>query len=280
MSPLSVLHVARDLLREARARRWTLALVLAATLGLLLVAFGLRLEVVDGALAASRFLGARVNGDIRPADVALRPLFDAVAHLVFYGGTLFGVAACSDFAPALLAPGRIEPLLALPVRRAELLLGTFAGVLALVLAGSLYAGGGLAVVVWVKTGVLGVAPVAAALLAAVAFSAIYAVMLLAALAVRSPALSALAGFTLWILGIVASHRAAIAPMFSPGPGRSLFLAATAPLPRISALGSAASRVAQGGALDAVALAAPIAAAVAFALAALSLAVAIFERRDF
>ncbi|HSN92056.1 MAG TPA: hypothetical protein VLS93_12575, partial [Anaeromyxobacteraceae bacterium] len=120
---MRTLAVARDLLREARARRWVLALAAGVTLLLLMAAFALELEVVDGALAASRFFGERTNDEIRPADVALRPLFEGVSYVVFYAGTLFGILACADFAPALLAPGRIEHLLALPVRRWELVLG-------------------------------------------------------------------------------------------------------------------------------------------------------------
>ena len=46
MRPVFV--VAADLLREARARRWVLALALGITVILGIVAFGLRLEVVDG----------------------------------------------------------------------------------------------------------------------------------------------------------------------------------------------------------------------------------------
>ena len=274
------LAVARDLLREARARRWVLALGAGVTLLLLVAASALELEVVDGALAASRFFGERVNDEIRPADVALRPLFEGVSYVVFYAGTLFGIVACADFAPALLAPGRIEHLLALPVRRWEVVLGTFLGVLALVLLGALYGGGGLALVVWAKTGVFGAGPVASAALAAVAFAPIYAVMVLAAVVARSAALSAMAGGATWVLGIVAGNRETLAPLFREGVGRDLFLAATAPLPRISELARAGARVAKGLPPEGALLAAQVGAAAIFALALLSLAVGLFERKDF
>jgi Cu-processing system permease protein len=274
------LSVARDLLREARARRWVLALAAGVTLLLLVAASALELEVVDGALAASRFFGERVNDEIRPADVALRPLFEGVSYVVFYAGTLLGILACADFAPALLAPGRIEHLLALPVRRWEVVLGTFLGVLALVLLGALYGGGGLALVVWAKTGVFGAGPVASAGLAAVAFAPIYAVMVLAAVAARSAALSAMAGGATWVLGIVAGSRETLAPLFREGFGRDLFLAATAPLPRISGLARAGARVARGLPPEGALLAAQVGAAALFALALLSLAVGLFERKDF
>jgi Cu-processing system permease protein len=274
------LAVAADLLREARARKWTLALVGATTVALLLVAFGLQLEVVDGALAASRFFGRVGRGDIRPADVALRPLFEGVSWLVFWGGLVFGVLASADFAPTLLAPGRIEHLLSLPVRRWELVAGTWLGVLAVTLAVALYGGLGLSLVVAWKTGVFGWGPVLAAALATLAFSAVYAVMVLAAALVRSAALSAGSGAAALDLVGLAGSREAVAPAFSPGVGRTLFLAITAPLPRLGPIGDHAARLAGGEPLRLGLLAAQGGGALLVALATLAAAVAILERKDF
>jgi Cu-processing system permease protein len=277
---IRALAVARDLLREARARRWVWALLAGATVLLLLAGFGLELEVVDGALAAVRFLGSREHTGIQAADVALRPLFEAVSYLVFYGGLAFGVLACADFAPTLLAPGRIEHLLALPVRRSELLLGTFLGVLALVLLGALYGGLGLSLIVLAKTGVFGWAPVAAAALGAAAFGAVYAVMIAAALVARSAALSAAAGAVFVVLGIVAGFRAGLAPMFERGLSRAAFLVLSAPIPRLSALALHAARVANHAPWQPRELLIQLGGAALFSAATLALAVALFERRDF
>jgi len=272
--------VALDLLREARSRRWTLALFLGTSLLLLLVAFGLELEVVDGALAASRFLGGRTSSSIRPADVALRPLFEGVAWVVFAGGLVTGVLASADFAPALLAPGRIEQLLALPYRRWELLVGTWLGVLALLGAGGLYGGVGLSLIVLAKTGLFGWAPAAAAVLGVAAFAAVYAVMLLAAVAVRSAALSGAAGGAALLAFLAAGHRADLAPLFSAGAGRTAFLALTAPLPRLSGLGEHAARLAAGLPAEPAQLAIHLTGTLLFSAAALLLAVFLFERKDY
>ncbi len=275
------LAVARDLLREARARRWILALVAGATVLLLLAGFGLQLEVVDGALAATRFFGGRTShGAIRAADVALRPLFEGTSYTVFYGGLGLGVLACADFAPTLLAPGRIEHLLSLPVRRAELVLGTFLGVEALVLGGALYGGLGLSLIVLAKTGVFGWAPVVAALLAAAAFSALYAAMVATAMLVRSAALSAAVGAVVLVAGIVAGFRASLAPLFVRGVSRGAFLLLTAPLPRVSELARHAARVANALPLDAGQLLVQLGGTALFSGAVLALAVALFEQKDF
>jgi Cu-processing system permease protein len=272
--------VARDLLREAFARKWVLGLFAGIGVLLLLIGLGLELEVVDGALAASRLFGRAMNPDIRAADVALRPLFEGVSFLVFYGGTAFGILACADFAPTLLAPGRIEHLLSLPVRRAELVLGTFLGVEALMLGGALFGGGGLALIVWAKTGVLGAAPLLAAALGADGFAAIYSVMTLAALLVRSAALSAALGAATYAGTIVAGNRAALAPLFEAGARREAFLLLTAPLPRLPELARAAQGLANGLALDPARLGIQLGGTALFTLAVLALTVALFERKDF
>lgn len=272
--------VARDLLREARARRWVLALFAAVTLLLVALGLGLELEVVDGALAAARFFGDAWDRSIRPADVALRPLFQAAASVVFYGGLLLGIIACADFGPSLLAPGRIEHLLALPVRRSELLVGTFLGVLALVFLGSLYGGAGLALMIWLKAGVFNPGTVFAAALAAFAFSSLYAVMLLAAVLVRSAALSAAAGVGAYVVGLVAGERAVIGRLFAPGLRRATFLAVTSPFPRLTALGDATFRMADGQSLAWGALAGVLAGTLLFSAGVLALAVALFERKDY
>jgi len=118
-----VLHVALDLFREAARRRWFVALGAGITLLLCVAGLTLRMDVVDGALAATRLFGKVIHTDIRSVDVALRPVFRAAAYVIFYGGLAFFILACSDFAPSLLAPGRIEHLLSLPVQRWQLLGG-------------------------------------------------------------------------------------------------------------------------------------------------------------
>src|SRR5260370_14492801 len=108
-----IVAMAGDVLREAKSRRWFLGLWLAITL-LLAIGLGLRMDVVDGALAATRLFGKTLGGDIRSAEVALRPVFEAAAYVLFYGGLAFGIVACSDFATSLLSPARIEHLLSSP----------------------------------------------------------------------------------------------------------------------------------------------------------------------
>jgi Cu-processing system permease protein len=276
---VTVVAVALDLLAEARSRRWVLALTGATTLLLVALALGLRFEVVDGALAGTRLFGGDLRSDVRAVDVAMRPLFVATSHLVFHCGILFGVVATSDFAPTLLAPGRVEHLLALPVRRWELLAGTFLGVEALVLAGAAYGGAGTALVLWAKTGVANPGPVLAALAGCVAFAPVYAAMLLAAVLARSAALSGGAGLLVYAAGVVAGNRAVLAELFGEGASRTAFLAATAALPRLTRLADLAAAAARGEPVAAAVAVPLVLGTLVFSLALLALAVDRFQGKD-
>lgn len=272
--------VALDLLREAASRKWFLALAVGITLVLCVLAFALRLDVVDGALAATRFFGKTLRTDIRSADMALRPVFQGIAYMIFYGGLAFGVVACADFGPSLLAPGRIEHLLALPLRRWELLAGTFLGVLILSVFGALYGAGGLALILGVKTGVYTIRPVLGALLASVTFCAIYGAMLAVAVVVRSAAISAATGILLLVAGIIAGYRDRLDSFFESGFARQTFRGITLFLPRVSTLANASSDLAGSLPLDGPAIASQIAGLAIFGFAALALGIHLFEQKDF
>lgn len=277
---MKALVVTQDLLREAMSRRWFLALGAAITLVLVILGLSLRLDVVDGALAASRLFGRALRTDIRSVDVALRPVFKAASYLIFYGGLLFGVVACADFGPSLLAPGRIEHLLALPVRRWELLLGTFLGVLALSLTGALYGASGMLVLFWAKTGVFTLRPLVSAALASVTFAGIYGAMLATAVAARSASLSAATGIALFVLGILAGYRDRLSAFFESGAARAIFRAVTLFLPRVSTLADAAADIAGSHEVDLGALTSQLFGLFVFGMAALSLGIHLFDEKDF
>lgn len=273
--------VAADLIREAAHRKWFLGLAIAITAILMLLGFSLNLEIVDGALATSRLFGKVLRGnDIRAVDVALRPLMQVASYAIFYVGLVFGIVATADFAPSLLSPGRIEHLLAQPVRRWELLLGTYLGVLVLALAASLYGAVGFTVIIGVKGHFWTWGPILAAVLAAVNFCAVYAAMLTSALFARSAAVSAAVGFVIFISGIFAGFRHDMLKMFEPGIGKILFDGYTTIMPRVSALANAAADLATSTPVALRSLPSLLFGTVVFGLAMLALGVHRFEEKDF
>ncbi|QRN93359.1 hypothetical protein JRI60_29685 [Archangium violaceum] len=275
-----VLGIAGYVLREAASRKFILAFLLGVTGVLVMLSLSLRIEVVDGALAASRLFGEMLDNDIVAVDVALRPVFMAAAAIVFYGGILFGIVSCSDFAPSLLSPGRIEHLLALPLRRWHILAGTFLGVMTLALSGALYGSVGLVLIFGVKTGYWTVGPVVAALLACVSFAAVYAVMLTTATLVRSAALCAGLGGITMVAGILAGYRMKIAPFLEEGLSRNLFKAVTLVLPRLSSLAQASMDLAASAPLGVQSLPMLLGGVLVFGLGVLALGFWWFEGRDY
>jgi Cu-processing system permease protein len=276
----TTLRVAVGVLREAASRRWFLALGVTLTVLLCGCALALQMDVVDGALAAARLFGRSIDSDIRPAGVALRFVFRASAYVSFYGGLLFGTIACSEFAPSLLAPGRVALLLSLPVRRSELIAGTVLGVSALAVLGATYGAGGLALLLGAKTGVWTLRPLAAALLASVAFIALYGPMMAVATYVRSASLSATMGGGVLVLGIAASRREQIAAVLGAGVGRDVFLGITQVVPRLGTLADMCADLAASLPVDGGALAGHLAGAVLFGLAGVTIAIQHVEQRDF
>lgn len=278
---MTTLYVAFDVLREAASRRWLLALF--ALIGALLVAVGLSLEmrVVDGALAAVKLFGEDQPAvEVQSVEVALRPLFRGVAFFIFYGGLFFGALVTADFAPSLLAPGRIEHLLSLPVRRWSLLLGTYVGVLVIALTAFLFAAGGFTLVLGVKTGAFVFELVYAGLLGALTFAALYGAMLTAAVFVRSAAASAFVGLMTFAAGIVASFRYEISPSFSSDVARVIFEWISMVMPPIATVGNLAMEIASSAPVDTLGLASRMTGMVIFGAALVALGVWRFERMDF
>lgn len=274
-------YVALDVLREAASRRWLLALF--ALIAALLITVGLSLEmrVVDGALAAVKLFGQEEREvTVQAVDVALRPLFRGVSFFIFFGGLFFGALVTADFAPSLLAPGRIEHLLSLPVRRASLLLGTYVGVLIIAAVAFLFAAGGFVLVLGVKTGAYVADLVYAGLLGALTFAALYGAMLTCAVFVRSAAASAFAGLLLFAAGIVASFRYEISPSFSSDFARQVFEWVTMFLPPVATVGQLAMDIAASTPVDSGALARTMGGMVLFGVAMVALGVWRFGRMDF
>ena len=275
-----LLRVAFDLLLEAARRKWFLALFGAITLVLLTLGFSLQLDVVDGAIAGSKLFGSLLFDDILSANQVMAGLYKVTAYGSFYGGAFFLAIACSDFAPELLAPGRIEHLLSLPISRWQLLFGTYLGVIALAALGVAYGAGGLTLLLGVKTGVWNAKLLVGSGVGWVGFCALYAVMLTSNFFVRSAALSGALGVTTLILGVVASFRESIAVAMNVGLGRELFSWAMLPIPRLGTLATVSARLAASEPLESELVARLLAGCFIFSAALLSIAAWRFERKDF
>ena len=228
-------NVARDVLSELFARKFLLAMLVFIGLFLIGLTFALDLEIVEGALAAGKLFGQKVEGNIVPVDVALRPIFAALTSVVFFIGILFGIVATSDIAPKMLRPGRVELMLSLPVHRASLVIGTYLGVVAVASAAILFAIGGASLILFFKAGFFTWAPFLGALGAIVGFASVYAFMLFCACALRSAALSAGGGLFLFILCLLVDDRDWFTSWFRQAWVRNIVDVLITPLPRLRSI---------------------------------------------
>ncbi len=278
MNPVStIIAIARDVLREAASSKLLLVLFVLIGLFLLMLVMTLNLDVVDGALASVEI--AKQGGEATTVDAMMREAFGQLAWVTFYMGLLFGIVATADVAPRALQPGRVEHLLALPVRRVEFVIGLYVGVCAICAICTTTVVGGTSLVLFVKAGMVTIAPLAGAAMAFVGFCAIYAVMLAVGVFARSAALSAGAGLLTFFMGIVVGYKHRWIELFT-GAFRTGLDVLTMPIPNLVALAGVGQNAAAGAAIDLATLAPLLAGTVAFAVVGVAVAAVIVDARDY
>ena len=274
------LQVAGNILREAFYRRWVLVLAGLVTLALVIIMCALRLDIVDGALAAVSLFGRTSTSTLMPVDVMMRPLVKALALFVYCSGIVLPTLVFAEFAPTLLSPGRVESLLALPLRRSQLLIGTFVGVWMLAAAMSLYASLGITIVIGAKSGIWTLSTIRATMMALIAWSAVYAFMLAAATFARSTAFCALVGVVVIASSVAAGMSGKLLHYFAPGFGRNAFLVVSRGFPRLVTIGKLSMRLAGSESIGDANILGLLAGCLAFTAAGLLLATWSFERNEY
>lgn len=267
------LQIAGDVVRASVEGRGLLFVIACLFLFFGFLLATLDLEVVEGALTAFRLFGQQDGAE---AWAHLGAQLGALVHVAVLG---FGIVAGSGAAPALLAPGRVEAMLALPVSRAELVTGTYLGVLGLACASGAVAAAGIAAILWWKVSLLPWVPVVGALSAVVAFAPTYAVMLLVATLVRSAPVGVGAGFGFWIVGSLSSARRELVSAIEDPLAARVFELVLAPIPPLSHLFLAPFAVELRPELRVDALTAAGASGL-FASAMLLLALWVVSRKDY
>jgi Cu-processing system permease protein len=241
----NIWNVAIDVLREAAASKYLIVLFGFICLCVVAMAFALDLEVVNGAIAAGKVFGSSVvrPGESMAAKDFLAPLMQGVVYASCLGGLLFLIVAVADIAPKLLAPGRVELLLALPLRRTELVLGIYLGVIVIGALAASLAIGGASLVLFAKLELFTVAPVLGAAAALVGFATVYGVMLAVSTVGRSAALSAGAAILVFLAGVATSDRQAVLALIRHGTTREIAAVVMGPLPRLATLAEIGGQVA-------------------------------------
>jgi ABC-type transport system involved in multi-copper enzyme maturation permease subunit len=145
-----------DVFREAAARWTLLAYFVLSTLFILIFAFAVNLDIVDGALAGAKLFGQSVdiaheNIDLDKLVLGFESGFSAFLYLV---GTFLAVFATAHLVPRLQEKGTVDLYLSRPVGRIQLLLSRYAAGLLLSGANLVYLIGSIWLIVIWKTKVV------------------------------------------------------------------------------------------------------------------------------
>ena len=146
-----------DVFREAAARWTLLTYFFLSTIFIVIFAFAINLDIVDGALASAKLFGREVemNGD-NPISIDKIVTFSEMTFSgVFYLlCTFLAVFATAHLVPRMQDKGTIDLYLSRPVGRVRLLLSRYLAGVMLAMANVVYLMGSIGAIVLWKTGVL------------------------------------------------------------------------------------------------------------------------------
>ncbi len=268
-----------DTWREALARYTLLGFLAVSSLFLLVLAFALNLDIVDGALAAGTLFGKafEVPGKGPAIATVVATGQSVFAGILYVLGVFLAVFATGSQVPNLQHRGTVDLYVTRPIGRTHLLLGRFLGAVTLVTANLLFLCGGVFVIISAKTHVWNPRFLVAAALILLVFLSYLGFMYLVGVLTSSTPLSIMLPYALYLLSVplVAHDRIAAAMDTRLGAGavQTLYWI----LPKTAEIGRDLTGYVLGKATPAVL---PLATTAAFGAVCLGAAVAVFNRKNF
>jgi ABC-type transport system involved in multi-copper enzyme maturation permease subunit len=276
----------QDVFREAAARWTLLAYFVLSSLFILIFAFAVNLDIVDGALAGAKLFGRSL--EISDSRIDLDKLvlgfesgFSAFLYLV---GTFLAIFATAHLVPRLQEKGTVDLYLSRPVGRISLLLSRYAAGLLLAAVNLLYLIGSIWAIVFWKTGVAHPRFLLGGLVILFAISALLAFAFLVGVVTSSTGVSIMATYGIFFFSaLLAGHEriaAAVSKQWQAHVVNGLYWI----FPKTAELGQAVVAFVSGGQAPARLQQSltwlPFATTAAFALTCIGLASFLFRRKDF
>jgi ABC-2 type transport system permease protein len=265
-----------DTFQEARARWlfWGLFGLSSLLVGLFL--FVLRIDIVQGAVS---FMGIEATA---------RPIYNIrkfvtvsyswVSIVLYIWGTFLAVFASAGLIPSVLEAGRISLLLSKPLTRTTLLMGRYAGNLAVVTANHVYLICSIWIIIGLKTNIWEPRFLLAIPISLFIFAVLLCVVVLIGVVSESAALSVMIAVALMLVSTILAQRDIVVKLLDSQWSRDLWLAFYWIVPKIYDFGVAMKDIIlYDRSADWFT---PAWTSAAFGIAVLSGAVYIFRRRDF
>ena len=266
-----------DTFHEARARWLFWGLFGLSTLLVGIFLFVLNIDLVQGAAAATVQVGPKTR-TIYSIERFVNVSYSWVSIALYIWGTLLAIFASAGLVPVLLEPGRIGLLLSKPITRPVLLLGRYLGNVLIVALNHVY----LIVAIWAiigaKTHIWERRFLLAIPISVFIFAVLLCIVVLIGVIFESAALAMMVAVALMLISTLLAQRDFFIRMLTSEWSRQLWLAFYWAIPKVYDLGAAMKQIIlYDRSADWIT---PVWTSAIFALAVLSAAVYIFEKRDF
>lgn len=268
-----------DTWREALARYTLLGFAGVSLLFMLILTFALNLDIVDGSLAAGTLFGKALQMRGRtPAIETVVSTGEAVfAGMLYALGIFLAIFAVASQIPNLQRRGTADLYLARPIGRTHLLLARFTGAVTLVTANLLFLCGGVFVIISLKTGVWNIRFLTASFLILAAFLSFLGFTYLVGVLSSSTPLSIMLPYALYMLSLPLSAHDKIAAAMDSKFWANIIHGLYWIFPKSAEVGRDVTMLITGKGTPAWT---PLLTTLAFGLACLIAAVAIFRHKDF
>jgi len=266
----------RDTFREAFARKIFWGLFGLSTVMILFFLFLLRIDLVEGGLAAVKMFGQTVS-PATDVDRLVRGVYGGIATFLYGFGMFLAVFASAGLIPSVLEPGRIELLLSKPVSRTHILLGRYVGNVLVVSCNIIYLVLGVWTILGIKTGIWSPVFLISIATTIFTFAVLLSVVILIGVLFESAALATMVAAALMILSLVLAQINIMLRLLSSEWSRQIWRTLYYALPKVYDLGKMTLDAIRNRTFDGFM---PIWTSALFATVVLTGALLIFARRDF
>lgn len=266
----------RDTFREALARKIFWGLFGLSALMILFFLFLLKIDIVEGGLAAVSLFGRAAN-PTADVDRLVRGVYGAIATFLYTWGMFLAVFASAGLIPSVLEPGRIELLLSKPVSRTHILLGRYVGNVLVVASNVAFLVLGVWTILGVKTGIWSPSFLISIATTVFVFAVLLSVVVLIGVLFESAALATMVTVALMIMSPILAQTSTMLKLLSSEWSRQIWRTLYYALPKVYDLGKMTLDAIQDRTFVGYM---PIWTSALFGVVVLSGALWIFSRRDF
>lgn len=277
--------------RELWAKKTVIGLFVVSTLVLLLTAFALNLDVVEGSLAGIRLFGqeadvpnqgSQASNGQDPVEQMMaldRIVFGVeaiVASIAYWLGILLALFATAPLFSSMLERGHVDLLLAKPMSRGQLMMGHVLGVWLAMLVLAVYLLGGVWLIMSIKTGVWNPSFLLSILIVVAMFAVIYASVVFMGVWTESTALSLIVSYGLIFVSLFLAGSETLATQLS-ATWRPVFWGLYHTLPNFTEVSAMVSTLSRAEPVDSWY---PFISSLVFGVVVYAGAAVSFSRKDF